>query len=526
MSFLTQAKTKRFLAVHGWSGTLLGLLLYVCIFTGSIVVFEDEIDSWSRGQIAYHDSIGTLVDHKFRVAARNVDRKYYEEVSIFRLADGNMRYLFHTHETEQETGRIVAPIVRVTLESETGDVIERWEGLRSELPSDPGGALRNFWVDLHVQLYMPNPYGIILVGVLGLAMMFAAVSGILIHRHVLRDAFVAARSSKRLVGARDLHVLAGTWGLPFAFILAFTGAFFGFAGNVGVPLMSMSAFGGDQEAMIETIVGVREDIDLTPAPLAALDFVIRDGMSRSGAAVNAIQITNYDSAGAKIMLQMDPSPGSLAPQTLAFDGVSRRFEGEAPLFGQAPSIGSSLLGIIGPLHFGNFAGLASKLVWLGMGLAMAFVTASGMLLWTKRREKDPLWRGFRHWIVVTVWGLPFAMLVSAVAYFITVPVADPNLWTPLGFLAGAVVAVGLGLRTESTEARLRLANAALCLAMPVLRHLMGGTSWAEALIGGGTEILVIDILLLAMGLLLLRKARPAVSDREIAPITPIQEPAE
>ena len=218
MSFLTQAKTKRFLAVHGWSGTLLGLLLYVCIFTGSIVVFEDEIDSWSRGQIAYHDSIGTLVDHKFRVAARDVDRKYYEEVSIFRLADGNMRYLFHTHETDQETGRIVEPIVRMTLDSETGDVIERWEGLRSELPSDPGGALRNFWVDLHVQLYMPNPYGIILVGVLGLAMMFAAVSGILIHRHVLRDAFVAARSSKRLVGARDLHVLAGTWGLPFAFI--------------------------------------------------------------------------------------------------------------------------------------------------------------------------------------------------------------------------------------------------------------------------------------------------------------------
>ena len=62
--------------------------------------------------------------------------------------------------------------------------------------------------------------------------------------------------------------------------------------------------------------------------------------------------------------------------------------------------------------------------------------------------------------------------------------------------------------------------------MPVLRHQMGGTSWAEALIDGGTEILVIDFLLLAMGLLLLRKARPAVSDRDMAPITPIQEPAE
>ncbi|MEM8648652.1 MAG: PepSY-associated TM helix domain-containing protein, partial [Pseudomonadota bacterium] len=404
------------------------------------------------------------------------------EVSIFRLADGKMRYLFHTHETDKETGRIVEPTVRITLDPETGEVIERWEGLRSEQPSEPGGALRDFWVDLHVQLYLPNPFGIILVGML-------------IHKHVFRDAFVAARSSARLVGARDLHVLAGTWGLPFAFIFAFTGAFFGFAGNVGIPLMSLSAFGGDQEAMIETLVGAPQDVDLTPAPLAALDYVIRDGIERTGAAVNSIQITNYDSAGAKISLRMDPSPGSLAPQSLSFDGVSRDFEGAAYLIGQASSIGNSLLGIIGPLHFGNFAGFASKLVWMGMGLAKAFVTASGMLLWTKRRQEEPLWQGFRHWIMVTVWGLPFAMLVSAVAYFITLPIADPHTLTPLGFLAGALITIGVGLKSKSAEAQLRLANAALCLALPVLRHLMGGTSWAEAVLGGGTEILVVDMLL-------------------------------
>ena len=70
MSFVSQAKTKRLLAVHGWSGTILGLLLYVVIFTGAIVVFADEIGAWSRGAVGHEAGLGTQVDHRFRVFGR------------------------------------------------------------------------------------------------------------------------------------------------------------------------------------------------------------------------------------------------------------------------------------------------------------------------------------------------------------------------------------------------------------------------------------------------------------------------
>ncbi|MEM6480556.1 MAG: PepSY-associated TM helix domain-containing protein [Pseudomonadota bacterium] len=524
MSFLSQAKTKRFLSVHGWSGTILGLLLYVCIFTGSIVVFDNEIGTWSKGQInESRTTLGPRIDHHFRTAARDVDRSYYEEVSIFRTSEGDMRYIFHTHDTDPETGQIIEPKVDITLDPETGEVIERWEGLSSEQPRDAGSALANFWVDLHVQLYLPNPYGLILVGVLGMMMMAAAISGIIIHSHVFRDAFVAGRGSDRLVGARDLHVLAGTWGLPFAFILAFTGAFFGFATSVGIPVVAMSAFGGDQQALIETVIGTPEELDLTPAPMASLDYVIMDATRRTGSEVSSIDIRNYDSASAEILVRAGAAEGSLISSPLAFDGVTRSFKGERPFIGQAPSLGSSLIGIMPPLHFGNFAGLASKMVWLGMGLAMAYVTATGMLLWTKRRQDVPLWQGFRRWIVVTVWGLPLAMLVSAVVFFLVMPAGDPHWWTPVGFLFGALFAIAVGLRRSDAPEVLRLTNALLCLSLPVLRHLTGGTSWSEAIIAGGEEILVIDLLLLVFGLLLLRKSRQTKDERTTRLV---QEPAE
>ncbi|MEM6577918.1 MAG: PepSY-associated TM helix domain-containing protein [Pseudomonadota bacterium] len=527
MSFVTQAKTKRLLAVHGWSGTILGLLLYVVIFTGAIVVFADEIGAWSRGALGAESGLGPQVDHRFRVAARTVDRNYYEDVSIGRTRTGDFSYTFEGHEIDPSTGEEVDALVRLRVDPESGEVLERWEGLESDLPRDSTNALSRFWVDLHEELYLPAPYGFFLVCVLGMMMMFAAVSGVLIHKHVVRDAFVAARNPTRLVGARDLHVLAGTWGIPFAILLALTGAFLGFAFSVGVPVMAMIAFEGDQQAMIETLVARPEaGVDLTPAPLAALDFVIRDAMERTGATVSSIQISNFDSVGATISVIMGPAPGGFSGQRLEFDGVTRAFEGVQPGFGTAHSLSSTLFGIIRPLHFGDFAGLGSKTVWFGMGLAMAYVNATGMLLWCKRREDQALWRSFRHWIMVTIFGLPFAMLVSAVAYFVTVPVADAHFWTPVGFLVGLFLCIALGLKSENAGNKLRLANAVLCLALPVLRHLMGGTSWSESLISGGAEILVIDILLLAMGLLLLRKARARSIDTEPPSLGTVREPAE
>ena len=44
---LARRDTKTLLAVHGWSGILLGLLLYAVICTGMAAVFAAEINDWS-----------------------------------------------------------------------------------------------------------------------------------------------------------------------------------------------------------------------------------------------------------------------------------------------------------------------------------------------------------------------------------------------------------------------------------------------------------------------------------------------
>ena len=46
---LKARETRTLVAVHGWAGAVLGLLLYAVIVTGTVAVFANEIKTWSGG---------------------------------------------------------------------------------------------------------------------------------------------------------------------------------------------------------------------------------------------------------------------------------------------------------------------------------------------------------------------------------------------------------------------------------------------------------------------------------------------
>jgi hypothetical protein len=206
-----------------------------------------------------------------------------------------------------------------------------------------------------------------------------------------------------------------------------------------------------------------------------------------------------------------------------FDGADGGFLGERPSVGNAPSAAATLTGIMGPLHFGNFAGVLSKSVWVGLGAAMCFVILTGMRLWLRRRESEPLWRGFRRALTVVGYGLPLGMLAAAYAFFLALPAGDTFWWTPAGFVIGAVACIAFGCMDADPHRlgrTLRAVAGVGCLGLPVLRLACGGTSWAAALAAGDAAIVSLDLLFLLGGAaLLLWRWRAGVP-------LPVAEPAE
>ena len=512
MPELSQVQLKRLTTIHGWSAVILGLLLYAVIATGAVAVFATEIGRWSAGTPREATALEGPIDRTVRTLADAVEPAWLHDIGIWSAEGRDLYVNFHDHKLNPESGveEDFGAIFRV--DGRSGEVHERHDGFIWEKASNyEESALRNFLVDLHVQLYLPSPWGLIVTGILGLMMMAAVVSGVLMHRHLIRDLFVAERPGRRLVSARDRHVLAASWGIPFAFVLAFTGSFFSFAGSVGLPLVAATAFGGDQEKMLETLYEPPVPEDATPATLASLDYVIADSVARAGSPATFVEISHFGRADARIHVWHDPSDGGLLYVTNVYEGPTRAFVARNATIGTAPSAGGTLYGLMYPLHFGHFAGVLSKVVWGALGVALCFVILSGFHLWAKRRPEARLWRNFDRAVQITGYGLPLAMLVSGYAFFLSRPAWDPFFWTPAGFVVGAALAIAVGLADidgDALGARYRRLLGLACLGLPILRMATGGMDWAEALLARQTDVLAVDLFLFVAGGSLLRW-RPA-----------------
>jgi uncharacterized iron-regulated membrane protein len=522
---LDQVQIKRLTAIHGWSAVILGLLLYVVVATGAVAVFAEEIGRWSVGGVRASVPMEQPLDATVRRLARQVDPENREDVAIWGGEGRDLHVFFHTHATNPESGQLEDRGTMFRADSITGKVIDRHDGFIWDIPAAwEDSALRRFLVDLHVQLYLPSPYGLVLTGILGLMMMAAVVSGVLMHRHVIRDLFVAERSGGRLVGARDRHALSSSWSIPFAFLLAFTGSFFSFASTVGFPLVAAVAFGGDQEAMSATLFEPPALKNGRAAATANLNSMLSDSVARVGGHATFLDISHFGRADARVTVWHDPANGGMLYPVNRYDGATGLWLGKQDTLGTAPSAGGTLYGLMAPLHFGHFAGLLSKIVWGALGVAMCVSILSGLRLWVRRREADPTWRRFGQAVQVVGYGLPLGMLASGFAFFLSRPAGDPFFWSPLGFVLGAAAAVGLwrlvpGERRYGTLGQRVLGT--LCLLLPVLRLGTGGMDWAAALLNGQTDVVTVDLLLLIAGASLWWFARPVRSATRL-----LLEPAE
>jgi uncharacterized iron-regulated membrane protein len=508
MIHLERNETKAMVAVHGWSGILLGLLLYAVVLTGTAAVFAHEIGAWSAGHVATRSSFSQPIDATLRRLTAATPPRYREAVNLFEIGDHGFGAFFHRHEVDAkgvptENGIYYqvdnAGRVQRTVAGNIDDVF----GPRND------DALSAFLVDTHVRLHVPNPWGLLLTGILGLAMLVAAISGLLIHRHLFKDIFTLRRRANPVLANRDKHSVAGTWSLPFAFVLAFTGSFFSFYGTVGVPVVAMAAFGGDVEALTKAVFGNPGTPDPRPAPAGNMDRITADAIRRTGEIPTFVAIENFGRADAAVTSYHNPRAGDLEPVALLYSGADASFIRAKPNVGAVPSAGGTLVGIMGPLHFGNFAGMLSKAIWFGLGFAMCYVTYTGMRLWVVRRVSEA--RSFvwlERTLSVVAFGLPFALVVASAAFLVAMPLGTAVYWTTAAFLIASCAAIIAGVVATTNVLLVRLlvgATGGTMVMLPPLRlFVAGGPGWSEAITVGQPIIAALDFAFAAAGILLIR----------------------
>ncbi|WP_162305871.1 PepSY-associated TM helix domain-containing protein [Oleisolibacter albus] len=464
------------LAGHSALGIAFAALIHLVCFSGLLAVFHAEFARWEQPDAPL---VTALQPQAAEAALHGVAAKAAADDALHDLlliAPGRglprLAVNYHDHDSGKEgdwyadaEGRLVMP---------------------EHLP----------WTDFMLRQHYDfhaRPWGMYLVGIIGVALLSLLISGILSHPRILRDAFHLRWGGSRRLQDADLHNRLSVWGLPFHLAVALTGAFLGLSGLV-VNVLAYAAYGGDTTRAIEAVLGPQPGQDASPAPLPAIVPLLAQVQAQTpGDVLSYIQLEHAGQAGQMVVISAQ-APDQLArPDTYSFDGAGVFLHRGGYDHGVA---GMQVLAAMQPLHFGSFGGLPVKLAYGVLGLALCLVTSTGITIWLARRRDrgDPAPGWERVWTAV-FWGQPVAFAVTALA----VQAADlpplPVFWAvTLLTLVTAIPA----LEARRLARRLRAVTGGLLLAVALLH----GVRWQGIAIDPAAWIMdgVLVAMALAMGL--------------------------
>lgn len=386
-----QTLVQRALAGHASIGLLTSALLYILALTGTLVVIHDRWQRWEQPDIA---EMTTLSPAAAQAAMQAV------------LA--------------QDAAKGKPPTTHLYIRMPNADLP------RAVVTTDHGGwyvdgagriagreahSWTEMVIGLHEYLHLPETWGMMLVGALGVALAALLVTGVLAHPRIVRDAFRLRTRHDPQIARTDWHNRLGVWTLPFALAVTLTGAFIGL-GSVGYSVLARAYTGGDLEKVYAPIYGHEPAPDAKPAALPDVGAALRVLATRVPEGTPTYVIVHDPrTLGQHIQIIAEHPRRLIYGETYRFDALGTW---RGPVGLSDGPVGQQVAASTYNLHFGNFGGLPVEIAYVLLGLALCVVTSTGTTLWLGKRRRRGLGsdRLDACWTAV-IWGTPLALILAA-----------------------------------------------------------------------------------------------------------------
>jgi uncharacterized iron-regulated membrane protein len=378
------------LASHSALGLFIAALVYLICLTGVLAVFTDELHRWESPRTPEMSALASAALQRAAEAALAAAPGPVESMTIFLPTQS-------------------LPRAGVSLSTAAGarDWAIAADGALAPTQAAPWA---DFVAALHMYLNAPGLIGYFVVGLAGVAMLALAISGLMAHPRVFRDAFTLRWGGSRRLQEADLHNRLSVWSLPFNLAVSLTGAYFGLI-SLLIYLVAVIGFHGDTEPLFAAMAPPPAAESRAPAPLPALgDVIARVRADGLHAAPFSITIDHPLTRGQSLSIYAEtPRHLRYGEQYYVTPAGDLRHVGFAD-----GDLGQRLYGAAYPLHFGWFGGIWIKLLYGALGLALCVIIASGVNVWLARRrdQNRPAPIAGRLWDVV-IWGVPIALAGAA-----------------------------------------------------------------------------------------------------------------
>lgn len=514
--------------LHTWFGLVLGFVLMVVFFFGSLSVFDREIDRWAVPETRFAPQPMPSFDAMLAPVFERLEPEEEELEAARDRVGGPLEATLPVMSWSAYTTHrdpVLALYAEFAVKNNPDDPDDHVHGhatidprTGAMLPHDRLNIGSDFFYPMHYSLHLNwLNLGYWIVGIAALVMLAALVSGVVIHRKLFKEFFTFRPKKNTQRSALDLHNLTGVVALPFHFMFALTGLII-FAG-IYFPV-SETVFKPLAERY-EQAEAAAKGVALKPsgkkARLASVDAMVVEAKRRWATRgmpgeVGFLTVHHVGDASSYVsVFRAGSDRVTLVGQGVHFEGITGRVLHEEPAPAAAATVSEFLTG----LHLQHFEHWLLRCLYVLGGLSGCVCIATGLVFFVGKRKQRHAAQAISgaRWAdalaVTTVTGMLVAALSMLVANRALPSALDERgAWEERAFHGAWLLAFVHAAWRSSPVSRARVAPAwreqcyavtLLAWAAVLLNWITTGDHLARTLALGYWPVAGVDLALLATG---------------------------
>lgn len=512
---------------HTVSGIIVSVLLFVIFFAGSFAFFKNEIASWQQQTPLQKNiklPVNYLTDSLEKAGA---------------LKESNLAFYFREHsndlnvsisKVEGKGGKGKGKPEANARKGKDGKKKKGKRGGRGEFfgYNTANGKIKDYEADYDLGEFLYRlhffaplngvvslgfPFGYYVAGIVAIFFLFALITGLLLHWDKIVSNFFLFRPKEKLKTLwTDLHTALGVVSYPFLLIFSITGAYFLVTTVLFMPGVLMLSYKGNQDKLMKDIGREELKYDFAGKPLTTkvnLESYIAMAKHSWGqdVEIRSLETKSYGDSNMHVIVN-----GAVPnKQRFASEGqMIMRVRDQKIIKNISPAKSASFVAatdnIMYKLHFGNFGGYLTKVMYFLFGISGCLVIISGVLIWFKARDKkhiEPAKRKFNEWLTRIYLGICLSMLPVTAAAFIAVklqPSGGQSFIYSFYFWSWLMVAILFTcIKNRNTLSVICFFSTAFIgISIPLLNGWIGGQWIWKSIAMQHNDILAVDLLWLSI----------------------------
>lgn len=398
--------------VHRWAGLTTALFLIVAGLTGAITSWDHELDEWLNADIMHTPGRGAL-QAPLALAARveAADQRVQVNYMSLALEEGHAASFLVRPLTDPATGKpFVLDYSTVYIDPVTAQITGRVDSGAFSLSRR---TLMPFLRHLHYSLHIPafwgtDRWGYWLMGSVALVWLLDSVVAFYLttprrlrskpgeeprHRKPAtwwqrwKPSWVLRWAAGGYKLNFDLHRAGGLWVWAFIIVIAFTSFSLNLYREVFYPLMSLvsKTTPGPYETQVpapfgtyvEPKIGFADAIAIAATEAKRRGFETPVGGIYYGGNFSFYNVSFFDPAD-------EHGAAGMGLSNLYIDGMDGKVIGQhRPWEGTAADV---FVQLQFPLHSGRILGLPGRILMSLMGVMVAMLSVTGMIIWERKRR--------------------------------------------------------------------------------------------------------------------------------------------